>query len=232
MDIIAHTASIQQSKEALKKLRDNPDYTKLELDFHLTKDNKLVWSHGNKINGRDIAHTDYRNLVKVFVIEDVLELLDSVKPILLEIKGKPNEKQIYGLVKSMLLLVHYHNKIELESFNQDLIGILLNLKKQSVLDFIDYGLIINLFKTFIYRKEFPKQYKDISFVALSNELFEWPIVGKDYQYYREQLPHARQYAWSWDAVYEETEERISNYIVKGVDGIATSNPAFVKKLVK
>lgn len=44
MDIIAHTASVHQSKEALKELRDNPDYTKLELDFRLTKDNELVVS--------------------------------------------------------------------------------------------------------------------------------------------------------------------------------------------
>ncbi len=232
MDIIAHTASVHQSKEALKELRDNPDYTKLELDFRLTKDNELVWSHSNKINGRLISNTNYRNLGSVLILEDVLEVLDHIKPILIEIKGKPNERQIYGLVKSLFSLVHYHNKIELESFNQYLIGILLDLKKQGVLEFIDYGLIINLFKTFSYRKHFPEQYKEVSFLALSNELYEWPIVGGDYQIYREQLPSAKQYAWSWDAVYEETEERILNYIFKGVDGIGTSNPTLVKKLIK
>ena len=232
MDIIAHTASVHQSKEALKELRDNPDYTKLELDFRLTKDNELVWSHSNKINGRLISNTNYRNLGSVLILEDVLEVLDHIKPILIEIKGKPNERQIYGLVKSLFSLVHYKNKIELESFNQYLIGILLNLKKQGVLEFIDYGLIINLFKTFSYRKHFSEQYKEVSFLALSNELYEWPIVGGDYQIYREQLPSAKQYAWSWDAVYEETEERILNYIFKGVDGIGTSNPTLVKKLIK
>ena len=232
MDIIAHTASVHQSKEALKELRDNPDYTKLELDFRLTKDNELVWSHSNKINGRLISNTNYCNLGSVLILEDVLEVLDHIKPILIEIKGKPNERQIYGLVKSLFSLVHYHNKIELESFNSDLIGILLDLKKQGVLEFIDYGLIINLFKTFSYRKHFSEQYKEVSFLALSNELYEWPIVGGDYQIYREQLPSAKQYAWSWDAVYEETEERILNYIFKGVDGIGTSNPTLVKKLIK
>ena len=126
MDIIAHTASVHQSKEALKELRDNPDYTKLELDFRLTKDNELVWSHSNKINGRLISNTNYRNLGSVLILEDVLEVLDHIKPILIEIKGKPNERQIYGLVKSLFSLVHYHNKIELESFNQYLIGILLD----------------------------------------------------------------------------------------------------------
>lgn len=89
-------------------------------------------------------------------------------------------------------------------------------------------MIINLFKTFSYRKGFPDQYKEVSFLALSNELFEWPIVGEDYQIYRKQLPSVRQYAWSWDAIYQETEERILNYIAKGVDGIATSNPTLVK----
>ena len=232
MDIIAHTASVHQSKEALKELRDSPDYTKLELDFRLTKDNELVWSHSNKINGRLISNTNYCNLGSVLILEDVLEVLGHIKPILIEIKGKPNERQIYGLVKSLFSLVHYHNKIELESFNSDLIGILLDLKKQGVLEFIDYGLIINLFKTFSYRKHFSEQYKEVSFLALSNELYEWPIVGGDYQIYREQLPSAKQYAWSWDAVYEETEERILNYIFKGVDGIGTSNPTLVKKLIK
>ena len=101
MDIIAHTASVHQSKEALKELRDNPDYTKLELDFRLTKDNELVWSHSNKINGRLISNTNYRNLGSVLILEDVLEVLDHIKPILIEIKGKPNERQIYGLVKSL-----------------------------------------------------------------------------------------------------------------------------------
>ena len=53
-------------------------------------------------------------------------------------------------------------------------------------------------------------------------------MGEDYQIYRKQLPSVRQYAWSWDAIYQETEERILNYIAKGVDGIATSNPTLVK----
>ena len=70
------------------------------------------------------------------------------------------------------------------------------------------------------------------FVSLSNELFEWPIVGEDYQMYRNMLNGIKQYAWSWDAVYEETEKRISNYILKGVDGIITSKPELVRKLVK
>ncbi len=128
MDIIAHTASVHQSKEALKELRDNLDYTKLELDFRLTKDNELVWSHSSKINGHFISITEYRNLGNVLTLEDVLEVLDHVKPVLIEIKGELDERQIYGLVKSMLSLVHYHNQIELESFNSDLIGILLDLK--------------------------------------------------------------------------------------------------------
>ena len=128
MDIIAHTASVHQSKEALKELRDNLDYTKLELDFRLTKDNELVWSHSSKINGHFISITEYRNLGNVLTLEDVLEVLDHVKPVLIEIKCELDERQIYGLVKSMLSLVHYHNQIELESFNQYLIGILLDLK--------------------------------------------------------------------------------------------------------
>ena len=33
-------------------------------------------------------------------------------------------------------------------------------------------------------------------------------------------------------LYEEIEKRITNYICRSVDDVATSNPALVKKLVK
>ena len=234
MDIIAHTASVHPDRENLMELRDNPDYTKLELDFHFTKDLELIWTHGYRVNGNLVKATNYRDLKGVLTLEDVLEILDGSKELLIEIKSYPKEiqKKSYLLLKKMAFFAYYHKKVEIESFNENFIGFLLKLQEQGEISFLDLGLIINLFKTFKYRRHFPDEYQNIKFVALSNELFEWPLVGQDYQIYREQLPQVKQYAWSWDAVYQETENRISNYINKGVDGIATSKPALVKKLIK
>ena len=234
MDVIAHTASVKPNKASLEAIRDNPFYDKLELDFRLTKDSLLVWSHSDKIDGSLISETNYRNLDNALTLEDVLEILNNAKPILLDIKAYPKNirRQAYCLLQALTILVHYKNEIGLASFNEKLISFLLKMQENGELNFIDIGLVINLFKTFKYRKQFPKELENIKFVSLSNELFEWPIVGEDYQMYRNMLNGIKQYAWSWDAVYEETEKRISNYILKGVDGIITSKPELVRKLVK
>ena len=234
MDIIAHTASLKPDRKTLLKLKSNLDYTKIELDFRLTKDDELVWSHSPKINGEYISYTNYRSLGNVLTLEDVLEIFNHEKALIIELKGYPKnlENRYDILLKCLSSLYYYHNLIEVESFNERLIKSLLELQRKGELSFVQYGLIINLFKTFLFRKHFSQEYRNIQFIALSNELFEWPIVGGDYKIYREVFPQVREYAWSWDAVYKETEKRILNYITKGVDGIATSNPTLVKKLVK
>ena len=234
MDIIAHTASVHPSKEALRELRDNPDYTKLELDCHFTKDFELIWNHEFNVNGNLIMASHYHDLKGVLTLEDVLAILEGAKDFLIEIKSYPKEIQRKSslLLKRLAVLTYYPKRIELESFHENFIGFLLKLQENGEISFLDLGLIINLFKTFKYRYYFPNQYQNIKFIALSNELFEWPLVGKDYQIYRKQLPEVRQYAWSWEAVYHETEARILNYLDKGVDEIATSNPMLVKKLIK
>ena len=54
------------------------------------------------------------------------------------------------------------------------------------------------------------------------------MVGEDYLRYREMLPDVLEYAWSWDAVYQENEGRIRHYLDCGVDGIITKKPQLVK----
>lgn len=108
----------------------------------------------------------------------------------------------------------------------------MRLQEVGDLNFLDVGLIINLFKTFHYRNSFPDHLKKIDFISLSNELFEWPVVGDDYLKYREMLPDILEYAWSWDAVYQEGEDRIYNYLDCGVDGIITKSPQLVKTCIQ
>lgn len=234
MDIIAHTASVFPSRRSLVLLKYHPIYTKIELDFHFTKDGELICSHSNHMDGHLIANTNYRDFRYVFTLEDVLEILGNSKDLLIELKNYPVFLQKRGclLLKALAGLKYCEKQVEIESFNEHLIATLLELQKNEELASIKLGLIINLFKTFKYRKCFPKECRDVSFVALSNELFEWPIVNGDYQIYREILPHVKEYAWSWDALYKETSRRIENYIVKGVDGIATSNPFLVRELLR
>lgn len=234
MDIIAHTASVVPSRRSLVLLKYHPIYTKIELDFHFTKDGELIWSHSNHMDGHLIANTNYREFSNVFTLEDVLEVLENSKEILVELKNYPVFLQKQGclLLKSLSSLKYCERQVEIESFNEYLIATLLELQKSKELESIELGLIINLFKSFKYRKCFPKECRDISFVALSNELFEWPMVGNDYQLYRKILPHVKEYAWSWDALYKETPRRIENYIAKEVDGIITSKPFLVRELLK
>lgn len=234
MDIIAHTASVKPYKDALICLINNPFFTKIELDFRFTKDNLLVWSHSDKWEGSIIRDSTYHSLSSILTIYDVLEILNGTKSLLIEIKGcsKKIEQDAYYLREILPILEVYPSLVEVESFNQCLIRLLLRFKEMGFLKKVSLGLIINLFKTFNYRYKLVPELLKIDFVALSNELFEWPIVGNDWQVYRHTLPNVKQYAWSWDALYEETEKRLENYITKGVDGIITSKPELVRKLVK
>lgn len=74
--------------------------------------------------------------------------------------------------------------------------------------------------------------RELDFLALSSELWEWPLVGSDYKLYRYLFSNVKQYAWSWYAVYSETKQRINNYIIKGADGIETKEPQLVRTLLK
>ena len=136
------------------------------------------------------------------------------------------------LLKILADLSYCQKPVEISSFNEHLIADLLLYQKNHELDYAELGLIVNLFKDIKYRVDFPWECKDISFVSIFNELLEWPIVGSSYQFYRDLLPNVRKYAWSWDAIYTETEKRIHNYISSGVEGIITAKPELVRKLMK
>lgn len=72
----------------------------------------------------------------------------------------------------------------------------------------------------------------MDFVSLSSELWEKDKVQDDYKRYRELFPNAREYAWTWEKIYQENDTRIKNYMAKGADGIITSDPALVRALYR
>ncbi len=228
MEFIAHTAAINKDEDTLKKLIENDYFDKIELDFIPTKDNILIWSHSNMIGSLKINTASYKeikieannNAKKIYTLNEILEIVDNKKALLLEIKHFINIKRGYFDILNILKQIEStKNVIQIQSFNQYLIKYLLDNKKE--LFNIEIGLIINLFKTFLYRNNSLEEWKNLDFIALSSELFEWPFVGKDFELYRKNIPKAKQYAWTWDLVYKEHKKRLENYINNNVDGIIT-----------
>lgn len=230
MEVIAHTAIIKKDKEGLTALLENNLYTKIELDFVLTKDYIPVWSHDTKIDGLNIKDKSAKELKFLLTLDEVLEIVNNKKKLLIEIKFPRKDKEFNCKMIEILKKINNIKDIQIQSFDPIFITEL--LKHRELFPDIEIGLIINFFKTFNYRKKDITKLKDIDFISLSSELFEFPIVGKDYLIYRKLFSHAKEYAWTWDAVYKDREKRIKNYIECGADGIITLNPQLVKRIIK
>lgn len=119
MDIIAHTASLHNTKESLINLRDNDLYTKLELDFILTEDYIPVWSHNNRVSSKLINKSRYSDL-KHMTLEHVLDVLNGEKELLNEIKHY-NKNDIDLVLRAFSILKHWDKNVQIESFNWNLI---------------------------------------------------------------------------------------------------------------
>lgn len=228
MEIIGHTASLNKTIQALTHYLISNPCDKIEMDFALTKDNVLMWTHDMIVDGRFVTKSNYRDIKGLISLEEVLEVLDGNVDLLLEIKCLGTTINIGNLLKALEILKFHYGSTSIQSFNQNLVKLL--LKYRSDLPCADIGLIINLFKTFRYRNGNINGLENLDFVSLASELWEWNKVGEDYKRYRELFPHALEYAWTWDSVYSENEIRIKNYMVKKADGIITREPAFVRSL--
>lgn len=231
MEIIGHTANINKTSNALQHfLIANPCDT-IEMDFRLTKDNVLVWTHNRLVNGKDVSKSGYKEL-KLLTIDEVLEILNGDIALLLHLKGVNGvkRKNFDKLLRTLEILKEYPFISEIESINPDLIKMFLAYKEE--ISYMDIGLIINLFTTYRYRKGKIEGLEKVDFVSLSSELWEKDKVQDDYKRYRELFPNAREYAWTWEKIYQENDTRIKNYMAKGADGIITSDPALVRALYR
>lgn len=86
MEIIGHTANINKTSNALQHfLIANPCDT-IEIDFRLTRDNVLVWTHDRLVNGKDVCRSEYKEL-GLLTLDDVLEILNGDIALLLHLKG-------------------------------------------------------------------------------------------------------------------------------------------------
>lgn len=230
MEIIAHTATIPKNIKSLTTLLENDYYSKIELDFVLTKDYIPIWSHNTKVDGINIKNKCANELGSLITLDKVLEIVNNKKRILIEIKSPRKDDEFYYKIIEILKKLNDIKNIQIQSF--DPIFIIELLKHRQSFPNIEIGLIVNSFKTFNYRNKDITKLKTIDFISLSSGLFELPIVGKDYLIYRDLFPHAKQYAWTWDALYKESEKRIDNYVRCMEDGIITLNPQLVKKVIR
>lgn len=204
---------------------------KVEMDFVFTRDSELVWTHNPIVNGRLVNRSYYRDVKELLTLEDVLTLLDGNVDLLLEIKYFNGKKDsLERLIRALELVLKYDKEVSLQSFNAELVKGL--LKHKDSLNDIQIGLIINLFKTLLYRKGKADGLEGIDFLSLSSELWEKGKFKDDYKLYRELFPSALEYAWTWETIYREDERRINGYIGKGANGIITSNPTLVRSLIK
>ena len=231
MNIIGHTSHLNNNKNALQHfLIANPCDT-VEMDFRLTRDDILVWTHDRLVNSKDVCKSEYKEL-GLPTLDDVLEILNGDMALLLHLKGVRgvNNKNIDKLLKALEILKEYPLYTELESISADFIRRILTYKED--LSYLDIGLIINFFTTFKYRKGNISGLEKLDFVSLSSELWENSIVGDDYNRYRELFPSVREYAWTWERIYQENDTRIKNYMAKGADGIITSDTSLVRALYR
>ena len=229
MDIIGHTAQISKNKQSLKKFLACGCDT-LEMDFVLTKDNVLIWSHNPIFNNKFINKSRYYEVNQLMTLEDILELINGDINLILDLKWLDRNLCFDDLLRALEIILRYPAFVSVQSFNQDLIKRLLFYRKE--VPFVNIGLVVNLFKTFIYRKGNIFGLENLDFLSLSSELWEWPLVGEDYLVYRRLFPKASLYAWTWDSVYSENESRMRNFISKNADGIITADIPLVRKLIK
>jgi len=232
MKIIGHTSHINKNEGALRHFLISNPVDSVEMDFRLTKDCKLVWTHNSLINGKLVSESSYDEVSELMTLEDTLEVLSGDISLLLHLKGVNGVKKrnFERLLRALEILKEYPLYSEIESISPAFIKELLTCKAD--LSFLDIGLIINLFTTFKYRKGNIKGLEQIDFIALSSELWEISKVGEDYKRYRELFPSAREYAWTWEKIYSEKDKRLKNYMEKDADGIITSEASLVRVLHK
>ena len=122
----------------------------IELDIHLTKDNKLVVFHdytlermtNQKLTIELLQIKDLENITllnckeKIPTLKEVLNLVNGKVPLLIEVKCKTGEKPI---IKTLLNeLNNYNGEVYIQSFNPKLVKILKRKKARYKI-----GLLIN-----------------------------------------------------------------------------------------
>ena len=122
----------------------------IELDIHLTKDNKLVVFHdytlermtNQKLTIELLQIKDLENITllnckeKIPTLKEVLNLVNGKVPLLIEVKCKTSEKTIIETLLNELN--NYNGKVYIQSFNPKLVKILKRRKTRYKI-----GLLIN-----------------------------------------------------------------------------------------
>lgn len=223
VEIIYHTAEISKDILSLEELFDSGT-SDIELDFVFTKDHKPIWTH-NLITTQllDSSADRFKNSLSLF---DVLDINNHRCRLLLDIKMVPRKILNSDDYIKLLSIINDYDEIKIQSLDLRFLHMLRN----SNFNNIEIGFIINVLTKWFINNYNRKIIPDIDFLAISSELWE-KKDGKYIEKCNELYPKFKKYAWTW-STRVESEDRINNFIEKEADGIITSNPEFVKSLIK
>lgn len=179
MYLIAHRGNNnhkykENSKQAFINCFNTSYIDGIELDIRLTKDNIIVVSHNDLVNGKLIDKCNYNKIKKdVDKLENILESLSDKKKIVIDVKE--DNKKIVDILCS--LLNNYKYNFYICSFNDDIV----NLIKQKYPTYkvgLIIGYMINIDK--IYNKlDFNSlQYNLINRINNKKEIFIWTVNDK------------------------------------------------------
>lgn len=217
MEIIYHTADIKKDILTLENVFHSGIQT-VELDFVMSKDGIPVWTHD--ILPTQLLDSSSPRVREQLSIYDVLDLNNHRCKLILDFKYIP--KSILNSTEFSKLLDHLkqYDGIKIQSIDLSLIR---KLSEENNFNF-ELGFIIN-----VLTKHNIRNLSDLDFLSISSELWEKKngiyIDKCNFMY-----PETKKYAWTW-STREEDEDRINNFINKNADGIITSSPKLVKRLI-
>lgn len=217
MEIIYHTADIKKDILTLENVFHSGIET-VELDFVMSKDGIPVWTHD--ILPTQLLDSSSPRVREQLSIYDVLDLNNHRCKLMLDFKYIP--RSILNSTEFSKLIDHLKQYDEMQFQSIDL-SLIRKLIEGNYSNF-ELGYIIN-----VLTKSNIRKLSDLDFISISSELWEKKngiyIDKCNFMY-----PEIKKYAWTWSAR-EEEEDRINNFINKGADGIITSNPKLVKRLI-
>ena len=219
LDVIHHTATIKNDEHSLQKVLSTSPADCIELDFILSKDAELFWSHNLLLQYYSSAYFRKNNYL---TLSDVLELNNHRKKLLLDIKYIANNITLLATIAKQLVFISDHDEILIESLDFRFLDYLLSRQYANV----EIGLIINvLSKRFAISPKTVKKFSNLNFLSISSELWERNhsqyIIRSNVLY-----PNAKKYAWTWSRR-AETPQRINNFIQLEADGIITDRPGLL-----
>jgi len=214
--IISHRGNYDNDKVPENSIKAFSDAIKnkyvIELDVHLTKDNRVVVFHDDILDRmtnkkgkiKDYYYNNLKNIklldtsYTIPLLSDVLKLVNGKVPLLIELKsdtkGFKLEKEVYKL------LLNYNGKYAIQSFNP-LTVLYFKYKNKNIVR----GLLISKKNIRLSKLFIPIIRPD--FLSVNKELYKTKIVNNT-------MGKIPIYAWSIDSIdeYKKYKDKYTNLI--------------------